>query len=82
MYKDNVGDRARYCRLVPRRLVQRDVQELSEAQRIGGSPRNRPLRVEALEMAEQHHPEVPARRQTRPADPVGVELRALRPWPA
>ena len=57
--------------------MQRDVQELPQAQRIGGSPRHRPLRVQALDIAQQQHPDVPARRQTRPADPVGVERRAL-----
>ena len=34
-------------------------------------------RVQALEVAEQQHPEVAARRQTRPAHPVGVERGAL-----
>ena len=69
--------RARHRRVVRRRFVQRDVQELSDAQGISGSPRHRPLRVQALEIAEQQHPDVPARRQTRPADSVGVERRAL-----
>ena len=69
--------RARHRRMVRRRLVQRDVQELPQAQRIGGSPRHRPLPVQALEIAEQQHPDVAARRQTRPAHPVGVERRAL-----
>ena len=35
--------RARHRRVVRRRFVQRDVQELSDAQRIGGPPRHRPL---------------------------------------
>ena len=69
--------RARHRRVVRRRVVQRDVQELSEAQRIGGSPGNRPFRVQAFEVAEQQHSEVAAQRQTRPTDSVGVELRAL-----
>ena len=68
--------RARYRRMVRRRLVQRDVQELPQAQRVGGPPRDRPFRIQALEVAEQQQPEVAARRQTRPAHPVGVELRA------
>ena len=69
--------RARHRRVVRRRFVQREVEELSEAQRIGRAPRNRPFRVQTLEVAEQQYPEIPARRQTRSADPVGVELRAL-----
>ena len=57
--------------------MQLDVQVLPKAQRIGGPPRNRAFRIETFEVAEQQHPEVAARRQTRPADSVGVELRAL-----
>ena len=63
--------------MVRRGLVQRDVQKLPQAQRIRRPPRDRPFRVQALEVAEQQQPEVAPRRQTRPADPVGVELRAL-----
>ena len=69
--------RARHRRVVRRRFVQRHVEELPQAQRIGGPPRNRPFRVQPLEVAEQQHPEVATRRQTRPTDPVGVELCAL-----
>ena len=69
--------RARHRRVVRRRRVERHVEELPQAQRIGGPPRNRPFRVQALEVAEQQHPEVAARRQARPTDPVGIELGAL-----
>ena len=69
--------RSRYRRMVRRCLVQRDVQKLPQAQRIGRPPRDRPFRVQALDVAEQQHPDVAARRQTRPAHPVGVERRAL-----
>ena len=64
--------------VVGRGLVQREVQKLADAQRVGGAPRDRPFRVQAFEVAEQQQPEIAARRQTRPADPVGVERRALR----
>ena len=64
--------------MVRRRLVQREVQELPDAQRIGRAPRDCPLRVQALKIAEQQQPEIAPRRQTRPSDTVGIELRALR----
>ena len=64
--------------MVRRRLVQREVQELPDAQRLGRAPRDGPLRVQALKIAEQQQPEIAPRRQTRPADTVGIELRALR----
>ena len=57
--------------------MQRDVQELPQAQRIRRAPRDRAFRVQALEVAEQQQPEVAPRRQTRPAHPIGVERRAL-----
>ena len=38
----------------------------------------RPFRVQPFEVAKQQQPEVAARRQTRPANPVGEERRALR----
>ena len=53
------------------------VEEVPQAQRIGGPPRNRTFRLQALEVAEQQHPEVAARRQARPTDPVAIELGAL-----
>ena len=45
--------RARQGRMVRRHLVQREVQELPDAQRIGRAPRDGPLRVQALKIAEQ-----------------------------
>ena len=54
------------------------VEELPEAQRIASPPRNRAFRIQAFEVAQKQHPEVAARRQTWPADPVRVELRTLR----
>ena len=69
---------ARQGRMVWRRLVQREVQELPDAQRIGRAPRDGPLRVQALKIAEQQQPDIAPRRQTRPPDAVGIERRALR----
>ena len=70
--------RSRHRRVVRRCLRQRDVEELPEAQRIARPPRNRAFRIQAFEVAQKQHPEVAARRQTWPADPVRVELRTLR----
>ena len=58
-------------------LQQREVQELPEAYRIGDGPRHGPLRFQTLEVAEQQHSELATWGQRRPADAVGVELRAL-----
>ena len=69
--------RARQGRMVRRRLVQRKVQELPDAQRIGRAPRDGPLRVQACKIAEQQQSEIAPRRQTRPPDAVGVARRAL-----
>ena len=69
--------RARHRRVVRRGFVKRDVEERPQAQRIGGPPGNRPLGIEPLEVAQEQHPEVSARRQARPTHAVGVELRAL-----
>ena len=69
--------RPRDREVVGRNVVQRDVQELPQAQRIGRSPRHRPFRLQAFEVAEQQHSKVAARRQRRTPDSVGVELRAL-----
>ena len=57
--------------------MQRDVQKLPKAQRIGDPPRYHPLRIEFFEATQKQHPEVAAQRQTRPADAVGIERRAL-----
>ena len=41
------------------------------------APRDGPLGVQAFEVTQQQHPEVPARRQARAAHAVGIELGAL-----
>ena len=68
---------ARQCRVVRRDLMQREIQKGADTQRIGRPPRDRALRVEAFKIPEQQQPEIPARRQTRPADRGGIERRAL-----
>ena len=70
--------RARQCRVVRRGFLQRDVKERARAQLVGRPPRNRPFRGQPFEVANRQQPEVEARRQTRPANPVGVERREAR----
>ena len=57
--------------------MQREIQKGADTQRLGRPPRDRALRVEAFKIPEQQQPEIPARRQTRPADRGGIERRAL-----
>ena len=64
--------------MVRRRLVQREVQELPDAQRIGRAPRDGPLRVQAFKVTEQQQPKIAPRCQTRPPDAVGIKPCALR----
>ena len=70
--------RARHRRVVrrsPRRATRRgSCRRLSES---AARHAIATFRVQALEVAEQQHPEVAARRQARPTDPVGIELGAL-----
>ena len=73
----NQATGARQRRVVRRGLVQGDIQKCPDAQRIGGAPRDCPFRVQPFKVAEQQQPEIAARRQTRPTDPVRVERRAL-----
>ena len=68
--------RARDRRVVWRRFLQLQLQEAPHAQRIGRAPGNRPLRVEALKIAEQQQAEVPTRRETGPSHDLGVERGA------
>ena len=68
--------RARQRRVIRRRRGQLQVQERPQTQRIGHPPRNPPLRRQTLEIADEQHPEIPTRTQTRTAQPVRVESRA------
>ena len=70
--------RPRDRRVLGRRLVESQPQKPAQGQRIGGPPRNPPLRIDALEIADQQQPEVHAGRQTRAPQRRRVERRALR----
>jgi hypothetical protein len=70
--------RSRNRRVMRWRLVQFESEKAAHAQRIGRAPRDRALRVEPFEVAEQQHTEIPARWQARTADLVGVEALAQR----
>jgi hypothetical protein len=54
-------------------LVQTDPQKLTQAQRIGGPPRDPPFRVDAFKVPNQQQAEVRSRRQRRTSVPVRVE---------
>ena len=53
--------------MVWRRRRRSQVQKRTQAQRIGRPPRDRPFRVQPLEVPQKQQPEVASRRQTRPA---------------
>ena len=63
--------------VVGHRLGGAQAQELAERQAVGAAPLQAALAVDALEVADQVHPEVAARRQRRPAPLAGVVGRAL-----
>ena len=67
---------ARQRRVIRRRLGQLQVQKRPQTQRIRHPPRNPALRRQTLEIADEQHPEIPTRTQTRPSQPVRVEGRA------
>ena len=67
--------RARDRRMVRRRLRQHQPEKLAQRKRIGRTPRDRALRVQAFEIADQQQPEVAARRQ---AGPALVRVESLR----
>ena len=64
--------------MVGRRLVQRQPEKASHAQRVGRAPRDGALRVEAFEVPEEQQPEVSTGRESRPAHHRRIERRALR----
>ena len=59
--------RPRDRRMVRRRRRRSQVQKRTQAQRIGRPPRDRPFRIQPLEVPEKQQPEVASRRQTRPS---------------
>ena len=68
---------ARQRRMVRRGLMEIDIQEGADTQRIGRAPCDRALRVQAFTIPEQQQPARPARRQTRPTHRGSIEPRAL-----
>ena len=56
--------RARNRRVIRRRFIQREVQELANRERVCGAPGDAALRIDALEVADQQQPEVHARCET------------------
>ena len=70
------ASRPRQRWVIRRRLGHIQVQEGPEAQRVGHPPRNPALRRQGLEVADEQHPEIPPRTQTRRAHPGRVERRA------
>ena len=68
--------RLRKRRVVGHRLRQPEPEEAPERQRIGAAPSDPALGIDALEVADQQHPEVPSRRHRRPPHDRRVERRA------
>src|SRR5690242_18818185 len=54
-------------------LVQSDVQERADPQRISGTPRHPALAVNTFEIANHEQPKVDARRQSRPTERLRIE---------
>ena len=71
--------RARHRRVIRRRFIQREVQELANRERVCGAPRDAALRIDALEVADQQQPKIHAGRETRAPHRLGVK-RAARPF--
>jgi hypothetical protein len=69
--------RARDRRVVRRRHFEPDAKEIAQRQRIGRTPGDATLRVNALEIPNQQQPEVDARRHARSAHRLRVEAGAL-----
>ena len=65
--------------MVGRLFAQRGAQKFSQAEAVGTPPGDAPLRAEALEVAHQQHPEIDARRNSRPAHGV-VIVRLTKPF--
>lgn len=65
-FKIDQPTRPRNRRVVGRRLVEPEPQEIAQRQRIRRAPGDAALRVNALEIANQQQPEIDARWQARP----------------
>lgn len=60
------------ARVVRGRLVEGDGEEGPQGEAVGAPPGDAPLGVDPLEVADEQHPEVRARRERRAAHLVGV----------
>jgi len=63
--------------MIRRPFIQSITQVLTETQRISHPPSDTTFRIDTLEVAHQHQPEVRARRQRRPSIVIRIEPRAL-----
>ena len=63
--------------MVGRRLGGTEPQERAQGQTVGAAPLQPALAVDPLEVADQMHPEVAARRQRRPTAIARIVPRAL-----
>ena len=68
--------RARNRRVIRRRFVQRQVQELANRERICGAPRDASLRIDPLEVADQQQSEIHTGREAGASHGVGVKRPA------
>ena len=64
--------RARQPGMIGNLLAVRQPQEIAQRERVRATPRDAPLTVDALEIADHVHPEIAPRRQRRRADPRRV----------
>jgi hypothetical protein len=55
--------RTRNRRMVRRRVFQTDAEKIAQCERVRRAPRDAPLRVDALEIANQEQPKIALRRQ-------------------
>jgi len=70
--------RARDGRMLGRDLVETQPQKAAERERIRRAPRNAPLGIDALEVADQQQTEIGAWRETRSSTRRRIERGALR----
>ena len=71
--------RARQPRMIGNPLDVRQPQEIAQRERVRATPRDAPLAVDALEVADHVHAEIPSRRKRRRAHPRRV-IRLARPF--
>ena len=67
----------RQAGMVGRGFGERDAEELPQRKAVAATPGDAPLRADALEVADQQHPKIDARRNSRTADVV-VDNKAGR----